>query len=85
MQIQESSEVPKSNMTHRSNAGSEEEENNAVAVNVQTSSSCGFKDDSNASQEVNAVVLSACFGEARASRGSATDPQSLYARVQATS
>ncbi|KAK4428664.1 Transcription factor [Sesamum alatum] len=56
--------------------------------NRQSSSSCSSEDDSNASQELNGgsiseSQLSASLnsnGKARASRGSATDPQSLYAR-----
>ncbi|KAI3465269.1 hypothetical protein Pfo_021932 [Paulownia fortunei] len=64
-----------------------EEEINAGG-NRQSSSSCTSEDDSNASQELNGGSTSeskgsACLnsnGKARASRGSATDPQSLYAR-----
>ncbi|KAL0439128.1 UNVERIFIED_CONTAM: Transcription factor [Sesamum latifolium] len=56
--------------------------------NRQSSSSCSSEDDSNASQELNGgspseSKVSASLnsnGKARATRGSATDPQSLYAR-----
>ncbi|XP_073315727.1 uncharacterized protein [Primulina huaijiensis] len=59
-----------------------EEENNG-SVNGQSSSSCSSEDDSNASQDLNEGSNSEAKtskGKARASRGSATDPQSLYAR-----
>ncbi|KAA8536274.1 hypothetical protein F0562_028752 [Nyssa sinensis] len=67
--------------------GSIDEENNA-GVNRQSSSSCCSEDDSNSSQELNGVVSSSSSkgaaanlnGKAKANRGSATDPQSLYAR-----
>ncbi|CAI9115950.1 OLC1v1016968C1 [Oldenlandia corymbosa var. corymbosa] len=66
----------------------DEEETNATQNNGQSSCSYSSEDDSNASQESNgggegsenkepALNLN---GKARASRGSATDPQSLYAR-----
>ncbi|KAK4390434.1 Transcription factor [Sesamum angolense] len=56
--------------------------------NRQSSSSCSSEDDSNASQELNGGSPSESKvtaslnsnGKARATRGSATDPQSLYAR-----
>lgn len=73
-------------------ACSEEEENNVVALNVRTSSSNNSENDSSASQEPNGGgSTSSAFkgptalnlnGKTRASRGSATDPQSLYARVR---
>lgn len=57
--------------------------------NGRSSSSCSPEDDCNGSQELNGVENSESKGsasvnsnsKARASRGSATDPQSLYARV----
>ncbi|WCJ17945.1 basic helix-loop-helix (bHLH) DNA-binding superfamily protein [Euphorbia peplus] len=49
-----------------------DEEHNNVGVNGVATSSCCSEDDSNASLNLN--------GKARASRGAATDPQSLYAR-----
>ncbi|XP_075485572.1 uncharacterized protein LOC142525236 [Primulina tabacum] len=58
------------------------EENNG-GVNGQSSSSCSSEDNSNASQDLNEGSNSEAKnskGKARASRGSATDPQSLYAR-----
>ncbi|KAF3435549.1 hypothetical protein FNV43_RR22638 [Rhamnella rubrinervis] len=54
-----------------------EEESN-TGPNGQSSSSCCSGDDSNASQELSGAVASS--GKTRARRGSATDPQSLYAR-----
>ncbi|KZV54540.1 hypothetical protein F511_01338 [Dorcoceras hygrometricum] len=60
-----------------------EEENINGAVNGQSSSSCCSEDDSNVSQDLNEGSNSEAKtskGKARASRGSATDPQSLYAR-----
>ncbi|KAG9440470.1 hypothetical protein H6P81_020635 [Aristolochia fimbriata] len=65
------------------------EDNNAANLNAQTSSSYSSEDDSNASQELNGGGMSSSSkssvalnlnGKTRASRGSATDPQSLYAR-----
>ena len=64
--------------------GSNEEDNNAGS-DGQSSSSCSSEDDSNASQELNGESKGSAAlnsnGKTRASRGSATDPQSLYARV----
>ncbi|KAK9097170.1 hypothetical protein Sjap_022667 [Stephania japonica] len=65
----------------------DDEEANA-GLNGQSSSSCSSEDDSNASLELNGIETSYSKGSAslnssgksRASRGSATDPQSLYAR-----
>ncbi|KAI3445889.1 hypothetical protein Pfo_002554 [Paulownia fortunei] len=63
--------------------------NNNAVLHRQSSSSCCSEDDSNASHELNAVTSSSgskgsgalnLTGKTRASRGSATDPQSLYAR-----
>ncbi|XP_057975323.1 transcription factor RSL3 [Malania oleifera] len=70
-----------------SSDGKDEEETHTEA-NVQTSSSSSSEDDSNTSQELNgaATADSKGFaavnlnGKTRTSRGSATDPQSLYAR-----
>ncbi|CAA0806774.1 Transcription factor bHLH84 [Striga hermonthica] len=53
--------------------------NNNVKVQRQSSSSCCSEDDSSASQKVNEVSVGS-KGKTRAGRGSATDPQSLYAR-----
>ena len=69
--------------------GNNEEDTNAVSEG-QSSSSISSEDDSNASQELNGGATSESKGSAalnsngktRASRGSATDPQSLYARVR---
>ncbi|KAG8364196.1 hypothetical protein BUALT_Bualt19G0103200 [Buddleja alternifolia] len=63
--------------------------NSNAAVRGQNSSGCCSEDDSNGSHEVNGVTSSSSSkgsgalnlsGRTRASRGSATDPQSLYAR-----
>ncbi|KAJ9705227.1 hypothetical protein PVL29_003338 [Vitis rotundifolia] len=70
----------------KSVSSNNEEENNGGVVNGQSSSSCSSEDESIASQELNGSSSpkgSAALnskGKARASRGSATDPQSLYAR-----
>ncbi|OMO73872.1 hypothetical protein CCACVL1_17085 [Corchorus capsularis] len=57
-------------------------------LNGQNSASCSSEDESNASQDLNGGVSSSSKGQSalnsngktRASRGAATDPQSLYAR-----
>ncbi|KAK6159212.1 hypothetical protein DH2020_006526 [Rehmannia glutinosa] len=63
--------------------------NNNMGLHRQSSSGCCSEDDSNASHELNGVTSSSCSkgsgalninGKSRAGRGSATDPQSLYAR-----
>lgn len=64
------------------------EEENSTGIDGQSTSSYSSEDD-NASQENNGGAISDTksltavnlSGKARASRGSATDPQSLYARV----
>jgi len=91
MQVSKCAKIVKPKKTRKTNARGEEEESNAVAaLNVQSSSSCSSEDNSNASQELNGGSTSSSpkgpaslnlNGKARASRGSATDPQSLYARV----
>ncbi|XP_050214093.1 transcription factor bHLH84-like [Mercurialis annua] len=72
----------KKNARSKKNAKNEEEYRNA-GPEGQSSSSCSSEED-NASQESNedSKVSEAlnCSGKARAGRGSATDPQSLYAR-----
>lgn len=64
--------------------------NNNAKLHRQNSSSCCSEDDSNASHEMNGVTSCSSSkgsgalnlnGKTRANRGSATDPQSLYARV----
>ncbi|XP_042516145.1 transcription factor RSL2-like [Macadamia integrifolia] len=77
-----------SKKTQKLNLNSNDEEENAATG--QTSSSDCSEDDSNASQELNGAgatssskgseALNLLKGKTRASRGSATDPQSLYAR-----
>lgn len=62
--------------------GEDQGTNNAAIQNGQSSSCCSSEDDSNASQELNGGAISSkSKGKSRASRGAATDPQSLYARV----
>ncbi|KAL9264623.1 Transcription factor RSL2-like protein [Drosera capensis] len=73
----------------KNSASSNEEEHNGV-LNGQSSSGYSSEDDSNASQEPSGRDMSSLSskgttalnsnGKTRASRGSATDPQSLYAR-----
>ncbi|XP_059635456.1 transcription factor RSL2-like [Cornus florida] len=66
----------------------DEEETNIARPNGQSSTCYSSEDDSNASQELNGEATldskgSAALnknGKTKASRGSATDPQSLYAR-----
>lgn len=67
------------------------EEDHIVSPNGQSTSSFSSEDDCNEPQEINCGVTSSTNskgsasltsnGKPRASRGSATDPQSLYARV----
>ncbi|RVW72423.1 hypothetical protein VitviT2T_003645 [Vitis vinifera] len=72
--------------SQKSVSSNNEEDNNGGVVNGQSSSSCSSEDESIASQELNGSSSpkgSAALNskdKARASRGSATDPQSLYAR-----
>ncbi|KAH6833189.1 basic helix-loop-helix DNA-binding superfamily protein [Perilla frutescens var. hirtella] len=55
--------------------------NNNAVFQRQSSSSCCSEDESNASHEMHGTTsCSSSKGKTRASRGSATDPQSLYAR-----
>ncbi|XP_031260247.1 transcription factor bHLH84-like [Pistacia vera] len=81
---------PRKNQKTVSPSNNEQEDNSKGGLNRQTSSSCCSDDDSNASQELNGGETSSLSskekaalnlnGKTRASRGSATDPQSLYAR-----
>ncbi|KAK1436644.1 hypothetical protein QVD17_02426 [Tagetes erecta] len=52
--------------------------NNQVERNGQSSSSCSSNDDCDGSQDLNGACNQ--NGKTRATRGTATDPQSLYAR-----
>ncbi|KAM3305010.1 transcription factor bHLH84 [Capsicum chacoense] len=68
-------------MTQIDNEEGEEETINADNQIGQSSSCCSSEDDSNASQELKGGAISSnTKGKSRASRGAATDPQSLYAR-----
>ncbi|KAL5788091.1 hypothetical protein ACOSP7_005040 [Xanthoceras sorbifolium] len=80
----------KKNQKAVSTSNNEEDNNNNAGLNRPTSSGCCSEDDSNVSQEPNGGEDSSMSskgkvalnlnGKTRASRGSATDPQSLYAR-----
>ncbi|XP_058081601.1 transcription factor bHLH84-like [Magnolia sinica] len=84
---QRNGKKPQSKKNHKLLRTADEEESNA-AMNGQSSSSYSSDDDSIASQELNGGPSSSSkessalisSGKTRASRGSATDPQSLYAR-----
>ncbi|PSS17299.1 Transcription factor bHLH84 like [Actinidia chinensis var. chinensis] len=65
----------------KNNDDEDEETNNGGITNGQSSSCCSSENDSNAShEELNGGEISEFKGKTRASRGAATDPQSLYAR-----
>lgn len=57
------------------------QKNIAASEEALSNASCSSEDDSNASRELNEDSSSSAKGKTRAGRGSATDPQSLYARV----
>lgn len=90
MQVQKSEKKTSKKKGQKSARGREEEENNG-AINKQSSSCYSSDNESNGSQENNASGVTSCRskgsaalnlnGKNRAGRGSATDPQSLYARV----
>ncbi|KAI3992167.1 hypothetical protein MKX01_015058 [Papaver californicum] len=77
--------VPRDNQKNKRNVKSKKSKKQSPSSNDeeerQSSSSCSSEEDSNGSQEEpkESSVLN-MNGKARASRGSATDPQSLYAR-----
>ena len=72
MQVQKSVKNARSKKAQK-NAGTSEE--------ALSNASCSSEDESNTSQELNEGACSSSKGKTRAGRGSATDPQSLYARV----
>lgn len=87
MQAQKSAPSKKASKPRRNG---DAEEGNA-GLNGQASSSYSSEDDSSASQDMNggggssgskSSAAATTNGKARAGRGSATDPQSLYARVR---
>lgn len=85
MQGQKNKRKNHKNMTENTNEEEEKYESNTVSANnaVQSSSCCSSEDDSNASHDLNITGSTANLnGKTRASRGAATDPQSLYARVR---
>ncbi|KAL2505758.1 BHLH domain-containing protein [Abeliophyllum distichum] len=69
----------KKNKKVTQNSNEELEETNSGGSG-RSSSNCSSEDACNGSQELNGGENSESKGKARASRGSATDPQSLYAR-----
>ena len=90
-QVQKTKRIvqPKSTKNQKAQQINKDEEEANGAQNGQSSCSYSSEDDSNASQESNGGEASDNKGPAlnlngktRASRGSATDPQSLYARVR---
>ncbi|XVE49320.1 hypothetical protein DITRI_Ditri01bG0073300 [Diplodiscus trichospermus] len=57
------------------------DEDGNASLNGQSPASCSSEDDSNTSQELNGEEAALNLnGKTRASRGAATDPQSIYAR-----
>lgn len=88
MQVQRNANSTHSTKTQKVNLTTHEEESSA-ALNGKSSSGYYSEDDSIGSQEINGGMSSNSErtpplnsnGTTRASRGSATDPQSLYARV----
>ncbi|XP_043709068.1 transcription factor bHLH84-like [Telopea speciosissima] len=88
-EVQRTKKNVQSKKTQKLNLNSNDDEENA-GTNGQSSCSDCSEDDSNASQELNGggatssskgpEALNLLKGKTRASRGSATDPQSLYAR-----
>lgn len=71
-------QVQKSVNNSRSKKG---KKNAATSEEALSNASCNSEDESTASQELNECSSSSAKGKRRAGRGSATDPQSLYARV----
>ncbi|KAK9286950.1 hypothetical protein L1049_015358 [Liquidambar formosana] len=87
--VQKSKRNVKSKKNQKLVSASNNDEDGNAGLNGQSSSSCCSEDDSNASQELNGETSDLSpkgraalnlNGKSRASRGSATDPQSLYAR-----
>lgn len=81
-----------SKKVHRSGRYADEEERNGD-MNLHGSCCYSSEDDSNGSQELKGAGATSCSSKGsaamnpnerktRAGRGSATDPQSLYARVE---
>ena len=92
MQVQKSKKNVQSKKNRKARPNGNHEEESNAGPDGQSSSSYSSEDD-NASQETNGGATSESqtpaalnlSGKTRASRGSATDPQSLYARVTKTS
>lgn len=90
MQVQKNKRNVKSRKKQKLNLISKNEEENSAIPGENSCSYCS-EDDSNAFHELNGGVTSSSdskgvvvvntSGKTRANRGSATDPQSLYARV----
>lgn len=82
---------PKKGQKANSDVKVKDEEESNTGVDRQSSSSYNSSEDDNASQETNGAGETSdpksasalnLNGKTRANRGSATDPQSLYARVR---
>lgn len=91
MQVQKKKRNVKSKKSANLDLPSQDEEDGNAQGNNQCSSTCCSEEESSASEEQNAAGATASSkepavlnlaGKTRASRGSATDPQSLYARVR---
>lgn len=83
MKVEKTKRSGRARKTSKIASGSCNEEDQIVSPNGQCTSSFSSEDDCNEAQENNGGITSSSTsnGKPRASRGSATDPQSLYARV----
>lgn len=79
-------QAPKKNRKINLNGGSNDQgdqsNNNIIGSDGQSSSSCCSDDDNVSQSDSKPPPALNLNGKTRASRGSATDPQSLYARVK---
>ncbi|GFP88633.1 transcription factor bhlh84 [Phtheirospermum japonicum] len=90
MSVDDIKDEDNNNKNNNNNNNHNNKKNNNMGLHRQSSSSCISEDDSNGSQEQNGVASCSVGskgsgalnlnGKKRAGRGSATDPQSLYAR-----
>lgn len=67
--------------SRKSNAKMGQEEKGKIEELENGNTSSNSSEDENTPQDNNGSAVVTLSGKARASRGSATDPQSLYARV----
>ncbi|XP_035539974.1 transcription factor RSL2-like [Juglans regia] len=88
-EVNRNKRIAQSKKSHMLSLTSNREKGGCLCLDGQSSSSCSSEDDSNTSQELNGVTPSLSSkelpalnkkGKARATRGSASDPQSVYAR-----